>query len=270
MVSVLPLDIDIGRRVAKGEVLVRLAVPELDAQFKHKQAPGASQAAEAASRGTCPNVAAKELLEAEKQEKKYQADYTQRKDKHDRTDPARRRAALQPEVAVETRSALESAQAAWQAARAQIETRQAKLKAVEADQAVAVSKIVVAEAEVANLVALVDYATLRVLSTASSLAVGSIRRDHQGCRAPLLTVMHTDTVRVFLDIPERHVALVNARDKKPNADGQGDHVILNIPALAAVSGGGEFTGTVTRTAQALDPATRTIAPRSICPTPRVI
>ena len=38
VVSVLPLDVDIGRRITKGEELVRLAVPELDAQLKHKQA----------------------------------------------------------------------------------------------------------------------------------------------------------------------------------------------------------------------------------------
>ena len=133
----------------------------------------------------------------------------------------------------------------------------------------AISKIVVAEAEVANLAALVGYATLRApfdgVITRRWVHPGATIKD---AGAPLLTVMHTDTVRVFLDIPERHVALVNARDKKPNSNGQGDQMILRIPALTAVSGGGEYTGTITRTAQALDPATRTMRAEVHLPNPK--
>src|SRR5262249_8358244 len=57
---------------------------------------------------------------------------------------------------------------------------------------------------------------------------------------------------------ERFVPLVNAREQNPGPDGQGDPVTLRFTALRGVASGGEFRGTVTRLASALDPTTRTM------------
>jgi len=197
------------------------------------------------------------VQESMKHENRYKAEYTKSKDKHDRTAALVQKGALQPEVAVETKSALEAAESAWHAAQAQIETRQAKSRAAEADLRVAHSRIGVAEAEVKNLTAQVSYATIRApfdgIITKRWVDRGATIKD---AGTPLLTVMHTNTVRVLIDIPERHVPLVNAKAQEPNADG--DVVRMRFPALHETEEGGEFSGTVSRTANALDPMTRTM------------
>jgi RND family efflux transporter MFP subunit len=75
---------------------------------------------------------------------------------------------------------------------------------------------------------------------------------------PLLTVDEMDRVRVLMDVPQRDVPLINTKEQNPNPDGQGDQVTVRIPSLAEAGGVGEFQGTVTRMAKALDPVTRTM------------
>jgi RND family efflux transporter MFP subunit len=67
---------------------------------------------------------------------------------------------------------------------------------------------------------------------------------------PLLTVVEIDVVRVLLDVPERDVPFLGAGTK-------GNSALLHIPALAIKAPQG-FAGSVSRTAGALDPATRTM------------
>lgn len=259
VVEHLPPEVDIGKRVSKGEELIRLAVPELDAQLEHKKALLEQARRQKALAEEACLVAAREVQEAQKQEKRYQAEFTRAKDKHDRTTALVQKGALQPEVAVETRSTLDAAESAWHAAKAQIDTRQAKCKAADADVQVAQSRIAVAEAEVKNLTAQVGYATIRApfdgIVTKRWVDRGATIKD---AGTPLLTVMHTDTVRVLIDIPERHVPLVNAQEMRPNEDGKGDPVHMRFPALYEVADEGEFSGTVCRISSALDPATRTM------------
>jgi RND family efflux transporter MFP subunit len=248
-------EIDIGSRVSAGEPLLKLAVPDLEADKKHKEALLDQAEKQKQQTLSAQDVAAKDLDEAKEQERRYQAEFNHSRERHDRTMKLVQRGALQPEMAEETRNQLEAATAAWQAAKAAIVTKQARLAATEADLKVAETRIKVSHAEVQRLEVLLSYATVRApfdgLVTKRWVDRGAMVKDPA---IPLLTVMRTDTVRVLLDIPERDVPLVNATEQGPNPDGKGDAVELRLPALGTKT----FSGHITRIASALDPATRTM------------
>jgi RND family efflux transporter MFP subunit len=248
-------EVDIGRRVTAGEALLKLAVPDLEADRKLKETLLDQAQKQKIQIQEAKNVAAKELVEAQEQEKRYQAEFNRSKEKHERTAKLVQRGALQPEVAEETKSQLEAASAAWQAAKAQIGTKEAKLQATDADLNVAESRIQSARAEVQRLDVLIGYAVVRApfdgVVTKRWVDRGAMIKDPA---IPVLTVMRTDTVRVILDVPERDIPLVNATEQNPNPDGKGDPVILRFPALRDRP----FGGHITRLSGALDPATRTM------------
>jgi RND family efflux transporter MFP subunit len=273
VVEYLPADVDIGRHVKAGEKLIQLAIPDLEAQKKQKEALLEQVRNQKVQAEEMSNVVAKELQEAQKQEQRYAAEYKARKREHERVSELVKRGVLTPERGEEAERQLEAAESAWHSARALIETRQAKLKACAADLQVAQSRIQVAEAEVHNLDVLVGYATL----TAPFSGVITRRWVDRGATikdptTPLLTLQRIDQVRVLLDISERDVPLVNATEQNPNQDGKGDPVTLRIPALAGSEKGsdshdsrgqtafrtGVFHGHINRLAPALDPATRTM------------
>src|SRR5262245_26444216 len=71
VVADLASDIDIGRRVTAGEKLLRLAVPDLEADQKNKEAMLDQARKQKQQVIEAQNVAAKELEEAQEQEKRY-------------------------------------------------------------------------------------------------------------------------------------------------------------------------------------------------------
>ncbi len=265
VVEWLPDEIDIGHVVKgphdglPGDKLLVLAVPDLEAQKKHKEALLEQACRQKTQAEEARVVAGKELVESEKLEKRYAAEYNFAKYQHERISELVRNRSVQPERAQETEKQLDAALAAWDAAKAQIETRRAKLKALDAEIETAQAKIEVAEAEVHNATVMVNYATITApfdgVITKRWLDRGATIKD---AGAPLLTLMRTDTVRVLLDVPEKDVPLVNALEERPNPDQDGDPVTLRISALQEVVPNGEFTARIKRMAQALDPNTRTM------------
>lgn len=265
VVEYLAADIDIGRPVRgprdgkAGEVLVKLAVPDLEAQKKHKEALLEQARKQRVQADEARNVGAKEVAEAEKLEKRYAAEATLARLTYDRTAELARRQAVQPELVQEKQRGLEAAEAALDAARAAIETKKAKLRSLEAEVETAQAKIAVAEAEVQSLTVQIAYATI----TAPFDGVVTKRWVDRGATvkdagAPLLTVMRTDMVRVLLDIPERDVPLVNATRQRANGNNRGDTVTLRVPALVDVVPDGEFKAPIEIMNDALDPNTHTL------------
>jgi RND family efflux transporter MFP subunit len=262
-VTELPPDIDIGRRIKAGEVLFKLAVPELEADKNNKEALLEQARKQKLQVKAAQQVAAKELEEAKEQENRYKAEHAYRKDLHQRMTQLVERSVQQPERAQETRSQLEAAEAAWRVAKVQIETKQAKVEALAIDLEVAETRIRVAQTELERARVLLDYAVIRapfngVITKrwADRGATHTLRGTHAGML--LLTVMNNDTVRVLLDFAERDVPLVNATEQNPNPDGNGDPVVLRFPSLRDTVPNGEFQGTITRLAGALDSTTRTM------------
>ncbi len=249
-------EVDIGRRVKAGEPLVKIAVPDIEADLKLKQAMREQAQNQRQLATEAANVATHELEEAKHMLSRYQADYTLAAQTHDRTSKLVQSGALQPQNAEETRSKLESATAAYEAARVQIQTREAKIAAAKADLAVAESKIRVAQAEIDRLKVLLGFSTVKApfdgVVTRRWVDPGAMIKDPS---LPVLTVMQTDRVRVLIDIPERDVPFIKPADRTQ----PGNAVTLHIPALAQTSAaGGDFSGHITRIASALDPRTRTM------------
>ena len=168
---------------------------------------------------------------------------------------------MQPHQKDEADLELKTAQAAWGAANAQVATKTARHLAAVKEKVVAAGRVAVAESEFNRYEALVGFMTLKApfpaVITKRWVSPGDIVRD---ASMPLLTLQRTDIVRVLIDFPERDVPHIT-RDG-PNE--KGNAVRLEIPALGKET----FPGTITFKAEALDPVTRTMSPRSIWRTSR--
>jgi RND family efflux transporter MFP subunit len=252
-------EVDIGRRISAGEALIKLSVPDLEADFRYKEALLEQAHKQRDQTVESRTVAEKELQEAREQEKRYEAEFIRSQEKHNRTVNLVQGGSLNRELAEETKNQLEAARSAWQAARAQIDTKQARFTATAADLKLAETRIRVAQAEKDRLQVMLDYSIIRApfdgIVTNRWVDRGAMVKDPG---TPLLRVMRTDMVRVLVDIPQRDIPLVNTTEQNPNPDGQGDVVILRIPELRDVVHGGEFPGHLTRMSSVLDPVTRTM------------
>jgi RND family efflux transporter MFP subunit len=257
VVDWMPPTIDIGRVVKTGEPLVVLAVPDLVAQKKQKESL-LSQAQQQLALATAGReLAEREWKESLEQEKRYRAEKQFRDLELARKTELAKRDVLARQLVEETQLQAEAAGAAWEAARAQIATKDARRTLADTEIKVAGSRVQVAEAELRQAEEQLGFATIKApfdgVITRRWVDRGATIKD---ANTPLLTVMYTATVRVLLDMPERHVPL--AAVGRPRTEGMRDPVVLRIPALRDAVPNGEFTGTVARIATAVDPNTRTM------------
>jgi RND family efflux transporter MFP subunit len=259
IVSELGDDMDIGREVKAGEVLLRLAVPELDADRAYRlallrQAERQKDLAEKAV-----EVALREIDETKQEEKRYQADVDYQKLRSGRIRELVRSRAQDPAMLEEATRQFESAEAALGVNRSRAAKMTAKKSAADADLALAREKIEVARADVKKLDEMIAFATVKApfngVITRRWVDPGAIIKDPG---ATLLTVMQMDRVRVLIDVPQRDIPNLNAREQNPNPDGRGDPVDVFMPSLAGVVEGGKLTGFITRVSRSLDPVTRTM------------
>lgn len=259
-------EVAIGRAVRAGEPLVKLAVPDLEADRAAKESLLEQSRRQETLAQRAREVAQRNVEESKLSEKRHVAEIKFRQLQLDRVRELAKREAVQPQLVQESELQMETAQAALEATRASIATYEAKLAAAEAELKVSQSKINVARAEFQRLDALVNYATIRApfdgVVTKRWVDRGAMIKD---ASAPLLTVMRTDMVRVVLDIPERNAALINSTERNPNADGKGDAVILFFPSLRETPTAGKYVGHVTRVNAAVDPATRTLRTEIMMP-----
>jgi multidrug resistance efflux pump len=249
---------DLGDVVKKGQLLALIANPELERDLGAAQATLAARqemvaAADAAAlqvQATL-DVATRQVgvVEAERQ----LADVTLRRNEElfatkavteQQIDDARTRAAV--------------AAANVEVARAKVASVQADLVAARANAAVARGQVAVAEAEVARVQARVDY--LRIVApfdgvvTRREASPGDLVEATAGARgAPLFTCQQLDTVRVLCDVPEESAALIAV----------GDAAEVKVFGL----GGEVVTGSVTRTAHAIDAKTRKMRTEVDLPNP---
>jgi RND family efflux transporter MFP subunit len=166
-----------------------------------------------------------------------------------------RQRAQDVQVEQEATKQLESAEAALAANRATTLKRQAKVEAAVSEVELAGQKVRGAEAEVRRLNVLIGFATITApfdgVITRRWVDPGAIIKDPG---ATLLTLMQIDRIRVLIDVPQRDVPYLNAREQNPNPDGRGDSVIVRMPALRD----GAIQGYITRVSRSLDPVTRTM------------
>ena len=128
---------------------------------------------------------------------------------------------------------------------AQYEAQQANVQALEKAVAAARSNAAAAEANLARLNELLGYQKVRApfdgVITLRNVDVGALVNDGSTL---LFRIAQPDRLRTYLNVPQ-----VDAPSVRP-----GQQATLTIPDLP----GRRFTGAVTRTASALDPATRTL------------
>jgi HlyD family secretion protein len=251
-----------GRETEPGEVLAELAVPELIAEEKQKQASvrqtrAEKVQAEKALASADANVHAMDaaVVEAKAGIARAQAHYDRWESEAKRTAGLVQRGVIDAQTRDETENQFKSAQAAREEARARVVSAEALVRKAktdrdksEADVSAAQARIDVAEADAGRLAALIGYTRIR----APYDAVVTRRRAHTGdllqVSGPrgeaLFTVARRNPVRLVVNVPEAEAALVQT----------GGEVRLTVPALK----GSALKGKVTRTSWALEPGSRTL------------
>jgi RND family efflux transporter MFP subunit len=210
-------NVDIGDRVAAGQVLAEIEAPELMQQIKQAQATidQANQTVQQAEAALQQGRANMNLARVTRD--RYQTLYEQK---------------------VVSRQDIDNYSA-------QYEAQQANVQALEKAIGAARSNAAAAEANLARLNDLVGYQMVR----APFAGVITLRNVDSGVLVNegstlLFRIAQTDRLRTYVNVPQADADSVRV----------GQQATLVIPDLP----GRKFTGTVTRTANALDPSTRTL------------
>jgi RND family efflux transporter MFP subunit len=253
--------VDIGDAVKKGQVLAELRVPETEADLKQKRAAVKQAEAERKQSESAIEVAQAgvESAQAKVQEiqagiKRSEADVDRWQAEFARVEQLARERALTGSLVDETRSKLQAAEAGRDEVKAKVRSAEASLIEAKAfldkarsDLEAAVSHIDVARFEAERAEAMEGYA--RITSPYDGIVVKrGVDTGHLttpgASDEPLFVVARSDVVTITVGVPEIEAPFVNP----------GDQARVRLQALE----GRDFEGKVTRTAWALDSATRTL------------
>lgn len=243
------INVDIGDRVSKGDVLVRLAIPEMADEIR--QAEALHLATQSRVRALEAKVVQTNRLvdTARAQVKQYQAQHELGQLNLDRKKALREGNAIPQQAMDEAQSAHTITEAKLAIAQAQVAGAQAEQQAALADVEVAKADVMVAQAKTSRLKTLSGYASVRApfdgVVTMRGVDPGTfVRSAADGVTKPLVRVSKIDSIRVVLEIPENEVPFVRP----------GTIVHVTVKALGAEP----ITAKVSRIAGALNPRTRTM------------
>lgn len=262
---------DIGDKVAKGQVLVRIHAPEYKDQLEQKrgllgqaeaqvkQAEAALVAAEAASNSSKSMVA-----QAEAGVGRTDAEFARWDSELKRIQQLVSKGSVTPKLADETSSQFQSADAARKEALALIESAKAREREADAnvltakaDIDAAKAKLKVAQSDIAQAETMLTYTELTApfdgFVTSRNVDSGHYVQPAGSSNAqPLMTVANVSRVRVFVNVPESEAGWVDAGFGKADA---GDAVTILSPSLPT----GKIEARVTRTSLQLDPQSRSLS-----------
>jgi multidrug efflux pump subunit AcrA (membrane-fusion protein) len=265
--------VEIGDRVKKGDLLVELDVPELVEAHRAKQALvvqaqlGIAQAEEAvhvieASLATAQaeiDVAAAAQEKSVAVYRRWQLEY-QRMERllKEKVVDAQSRDEVQNQFRA-AEAAQKEADARARSANASLDEARARLAKSKADQKAACNHLTVAEADERQSHAMVEYSRL----TAPFDGIISDRQVHTGhfltastgstTGAPLVVIVRTDKVRVFVEVPEADAIRVS----------DGNPAIVRVQTL----NDRDFEGTVSGISWSLNPTQRTLKTEIDLPNP---
>ncbi len=253
--------VDIGDKVKKGQVLAVLRMPETEADLKVKramieQAQSEKRQDEAMVEVSRAGVASAEAKVTEIQAgiSRSDAEVARWRSEFTRIEQLFRERAQTGSLLDETRNKLKAAESAQEEVRAQVKSAQASLAEAKArlekarsDVQTAVSHIEVARFEAEHAEAMASY--MKILApfngVVSRRSVDTGHLTTPGASGELLFIIsRSDIVTITVGIPETDAPFVNP----------GDQARIRLQALE----GRAFEGKVTRTAWALDAATRTL------------
>jgi RND family efflux transporter MFP subunit len=219
-----------GEQVKKGQVMAELLIPEMEVEVQQKEAAVAQATAE--------------IKQARAAVLRFEAERGYRQSQYDRLSRVGRNGVIDQQNVAERRFALEAAKAA--------------VAKAESDVAVAQARLPVAEKARDYARTLLRYTKIPApfdgVVTKRHINDGDFVQPPAGRKGEALFVVdQVDPVRVFVNVPEPEAVWVRDRDEAT--------VRTQGPA------GQEFKGTVTRTARALDPTTRTLKTEIDLPNP---
>ncbi|HVS36881.1 MAG TPA: efflux RND transporter periplasmic adaptor subunit [Gemmataceae bacterium] len=227
------INVDIGDRVKKGQVLIELSAPELKVEMD-----GAVGRLEQAQAEAMEAEAAVQAAKARKTEAEAVMESAQEVYKRSVAAPG---AVPQSEV-LEAQAQMKKAEAARDVAAAEVLQAQAGVKAAQAG-------IVIGQAALQQAQTRLDFTRITApfdgFVARRTVDPGDlVGPPQQGQAAPLLTVMRDDTVRISFEVDEASASLVP----------------IGAPAVirAAALGDLVFRGKVTRTSGVVNPNTGTI------------
>jgi HlyD family secretion protein len=252
-----------GKLVGRGQLLAELSIPELDQELREKEAEVAHAEAEQALAQAARKVAEAGVRAAGAQLGKARAAVDRAQAEQEKTDSEYRRivqlaqsSSINPKVVDEAKNHLRAAQAATrdavshvEAAEAAIEQSNALVERAVADEKAAHAGKLLADAGQARVTAMVDYQRIEApfdgTVSARNVDVGHFVQPAEAAQArAIFTIVQTDVVRIFVDVPEVDAPLVD----------RGDPAVIQVDSLS----GKKFAAEVTRTTWTLDPATRTL------------
>jgi len=255
--------INIGDRVTQGQALAQLSAPEMHDLVAQKQAlveqaradveeeTAAINQAEAKLNAVRAGVeeARTELAEKEAQ-LQFRAVERKRYENLVKNNSVRRELLEQAEFQHQAaKSAVGTAKARIRTAQAELASSQADLAKARADLKSSEARVNVAESDADYAQTMMKYATIRApfdgVITKRPVDRGAFVQPAEGNSAakPILSIVRTDIVRIFVDIPMTDAALVDRGDKA---------TFDRIPALPGAS----FPGTATRFSPSLGAGAR--------------
>jgi len=208
-------EVDIGSRVSAGQLLVEITAPELDHQISQAQATLTQMQASLQQAGANRDLA--------------QATW-------DRDRPLVQKGWVTPQQGDTDRLNLQAREAAVAVAQANIAAQEAQLRVLR--QQKAYQRVV---------------APFDGVITRRNIDVGDLVEADAASGTMLFTLMHSDTVRIQLYVPQDEAFGITP----------GVEAVVRVPELP----GREFPGTVTRIADALQPGTRTLLTEIDVPNP---
>lgn len=243
------INVDIGSRVKKGDVLTTISVPEMKDELQQIQA--VLKAKQARVRAfTAKATQVQRMVDTTRSEvQRYQAQYDLAALNLRRKEELREANAIPEQALDEARSSSAISKAQLQIAETKVKGAQASYQAVIADVEVAESDVMVARANESRLKTMMDYATIKApfdgLITERHVDHGTfVRSAAEGTTMSLLTIANTNRIRVVMEVAEIDAYYIHV----------GTSVLVNIKAL----GGKSYEGKVSRIAGAVKPETRTM------------
>ena len=207
------IEVDIGSRVKKGDVLVRIDVPEMLDELH--QAKSLIEAKEAKVRALQAKAvqAAQEVRTASADVQEFVAKYKLGEINLKRKQELRKGDAIPEQMLDEAQSAHAVAGAQVERARTRVAAAQAQEQAVKADAEVAKADAGVVRGDVARLQTLMKYAQIRApfdgMITRRNVDHGAfVRSAAEGTTESLLQIAKIDRVRIVMEIAEGDVAYV--------------------------------------------------------------
>jgi RND family efflux transporter MFP subunit len=264
--------VDIGDVVKKDQTLVRLSIPELLDDVEQKQALIAQAEAEVkqaessvVAASAAAETAQSKIKEMEAGISRAEADHERWKSEHARIKELADKGSVTKTLEDETYSQLQSAAAATrevlakaQSARSASYEAQANVGKAQADLGAAEARLRVARADLARARSMLAYTEIKAPydGTISHRDVDTghfVQPAGGAATKPLMVVVRTDKVRIFIDVPEMEASFVDA----------GDAVKIRVQALAA----NEFDATVVRSSWALRESNRSLHAEIDVPNP---